>query len=349
MSEFSTPFDEFGHPEKPVQDVRRGLLSYWTRAGVQGISSGALCIAFLTAIFIVALHAFRVFGGHRLDFLWMPKSAIPLMAIGISYVALVFTVPRTIAQRLLGVLVGVAFVLWGVEQFLDDQDWISFIDDIVVFLFVLDLSIVIRENLTRSSGEHLLRKAGFPVIKTIQSFNFAAQPSIDESRVRGLLDGKYIERRENVVIVGKPGTGKTHLARSLGYAACLQGKRVRFMTAAALASQLVEHHAWRSQRRFLRGLDRMDLLIVDEIGYVPFTELEAQLLFGVFSGGYERVSFIVTTTVPLEKWAELFGNERLAKGVVSRLSDRAHFLEATGGPYRKSRVEDMLPPRFQAC
>ena len=153
MNEPSAPFDEFGHPEQSEHEVPRGHLSCWTRAGLQGISAVALCIAFLTAIFIVALHAFRVFGGPQLDFLWTLKSAIPLMAIGISYISLIFTVPRTNAQRFLGFLVGVAFILWGVEQFMDDQGWISFIDDIVVFLFVLDLSIVIRENLTRSSGK----------------------------------------------------------------------------------------------------------------------------------------------------------------------------------------------------
>ena len=347
MNEPSAPFDEFGHPEQSVQEVRRGLAFYWARAGLQGFSFCALWIALLTAVFIVGLHIFRVLGGNQPAFLGTLKSAVPLIAIGISYISLIFTIPRTAAQRFLGFLVGLAFVLWGVEQFLDNQRWISFIDDIVVLLFVVDLSIVIREILARSSGERLLRKAGFPVVKTIDSFNFRAQPSIDESRVRGLLDGAYIERRENVVIVGHPGTGKTHLARSLGYAACLQGRRVRFMTASALASQLTEHHAWRSQRRFLRELDRTNLLIIDEVGYVPFTELEAQLMFGVISGAYERMSMIVTTTVPLERWAEVFGKERLAKGVLSRLTDRAHFLEATGEPYRKSRVQEVTSIRAQ--
>jgi len=349
MNESTAAFDEFGHPEQSVEEVRRGFFSRCVRAALLGISSAALGLALLSATFIVALHTFRVFGGHQPDFLWTVKSAIPLMAIGISYATLILTVPRTIAQRFLGFLVGVAFILWGAEQFLHEQGWISFIDDVVVFLFVLDLSIVIRGNLARSLTERRLRNAAFPVIKTIESFNFATQPSLEESRVRGLLDGKYIERRENVVIVGNPKTGKTHLARSLGYAACLQGKRVWFTTASKLAAELMEHYARSSQRRFLRRLDRTDLLILDEIGYVHFTELEAQLLFGVISGGYERMSFIVTTTVPLEKWAELFGNERLAEGVVSRLTDRAHILEATGEPYRKSPVHDVVSPRFQAC
>ncbi len=151
-----------------------------------------------------------------------------------------------------------------------------------------------------------------------------------------------------MVIVGQPGTGKTHLAKSLGYAACLQGKRVWFTTASALVSQLTESHAWRSQRRFLRHLERMDLIIVDEIGYVPFTELEAQLLFGVVSGGYERVSFVVTTTIPLDQWTEIFRNERLAKAFASRLTDRAHLIEATGEPYRKGPGQKIIPARFQA-
>jgi hypothetical protein len=165
MDESSTPFDEFGHSERTVQEAPRGLLSSWTRAALQSISLVGLISAFSTAILIVAFHAFRVLGGTQPAFVPILKSAIPLIAIGISYLTLVFTIPRTAAQRVLGVLVGLAFVLWGTEQFMNDQRWISFIDDIVVFLFVLDLSIVIRENLARSSGERRLRKAGLPVIK----------------------------------------------------------------------------------------------------------------------------------------------------------------------------------------
>jgi len=158
MDDSSEPFDEFGHSQQSVQDAPRGPLSCWTRAGLQSISFVALVSAFSTAVLIVAFHTFRVFGGTQPAFLPVLKSAIPLIAIGISYITLVFTIPRTGAQRVLGVLVGLAFVLWGAEQFMHDQGWISFIDDIVVFLFVLDLSIVVWENLKRSLRERRLRK-----------------------------------------------------------------------------------------------------------------------------------------------------------------------------------------------
>ena len=133
-------------------------------------------VALLTAIFIVALHAIRMLGFRQADSLGRLKSAIPLMAIGAAYVSLIVTVPRTIAQRVLGLLVGLAFILWGVEQFMNHQGWISFIDDIVVLLFVFDLSIVIRENLAKSSGERLARKADFPVVKTIERPDGSVDP-----------------------------------------------------------------------------------------------------------------------------------------------------------------------------
>jgi DNA replication protein DnaC len=152
------------------------------------------------------------------------------------------------------------------EQFLSDQAVISFIDDVVVFLFVVDLSIVIRHNLRSCAGERQVRKANFPVVKTIENFNFAAQPSIDEGHVRTLLQGKYVERRENIVIIGKSGTGKTHLAGALGYAACLQRKRVFFTTASALVTELVDNYGTHRLRHFYRRMDRLDLLIVDETG-----------------------------------------------------------------------------------
>ena len=150
MDEPSAPFDEFGHPDQLVREKPRGLLASWTRGALRGISFGGVWIALLTAIFIVLFHTFRVAGGKQPAFLGTLKSAIPLMAIGLSYISLIFTVPRTIAQRCLGFLVGLAFVLWGLEQFMGKAEWIAYVDDIVVLLFVFDLSIVIRENLARS-------------------------------------------------------------------------------------------------------------------------------------------------------------------------------------------------------
>jgi hypothetical protein len=162
MNEPSAPFDEFEHAEPSVQEVQRGFFARGIRAGLQGISFGALWIALLTALGIVLVHTFRFAGGTLPDFPWTLKSAIPLMAIGISYLSLIFTVPRTAPQRFLGLLVGAAFVLWGAEQFMTNRELISLIDDLVAFLFVVDLSIVIRGNLAKPSGKDGVPKGDLP-------------------------------------------------------------------------------------------------------------------------------------------------------------------------------------------
>jgi len=331
--EFSTPFDEFDHPSRGSPPVRRGILAPWVQTGLRGLSVGALWVATLTAAFLIVRHILPLIAGSQLPI--SLKSGIPLIAVGISYFVLIITLRRKPGQRLVGILMGSAFVLWGVEQFLSDQAVISFIDDIVVFLFVTDLGIVIRQNLRSCAGERQVRKACFPVVKRIEDFDFAAQPSIDEGLVRTLLQGKYVERRENVVIVGKSGTGKTHLAVALGYAACFQRKRVLFTTASGLVSELINSYERRRLRHLYHRLDQMDLLIVDEMGYGRFSELEARLLFEVLRGGYERMSFVITTTIPLEKWGEVFGTESVARAAADRLIDRGHLLEANGDPYWK--------------
>jgi DNA replication protein DnaC len=343
--EFSTPFDEFQHSRGSGPAGRRRVLALWVQTGLRALSCGALWVAILSASFIIVRHALPLIMGSQLPI--SLKSGVPLIAIGISYCILVLTLRRTLGQRLVGIFMGLAFVLWGLEQFLSNQAVISFIDDIVVFLFVTDLSIVIRQNLKSGAGDRQLRKARFPVIKTIESFNFAAQPSVDQDLVRTLLQGKYIERRENVVIVGKSGTGKTHLAEALGYAACLQSKRVLFTTASALVAELIDSHESRRLRHFYQRLDRLDLLIVDEMGYGRFSELGTRLLFEALRGGYERISLVITTTIPLEKWGEVFENEYIARATVDRLTDRGHLLEATGDPYWKPGRNAVVSPQFR--
>jgi DNA replication protein DnaC len=334
VSDFSAPFDEFGHSQQNLQQFSRGPLSYWARLGFFGLSAAALGAALLSAVALLVLRAVYLFAGPLEGFPWALKSAVPLIAVGFSYICLIITATRSAAQRLLGFLVGLAFILWGAEQFLSNQSLAAGLDDVVVFLFVLDLSFVIRENLGRSVAERRLYRAGIPLVKVVGTYNFAAQPSIDEDLFRELLNGQYIDRRENVTIVGNPGTGKTHLARALGYAACMQGKRVLFITASDLIGQLVEGVDQRKLRRCLKRFSRMDLIIIDEIGYVPFNKIEAELLFEVLSRGHERVSFVVTTTLPMANWSAVFGNEHLAQAVVGRLTDRAHLLEATGAPFK---------------
>jgi DNA replication protein DnaC len=168
------------------------------------------------------------------------------------------------------------------------------------------LRLVERETLDRDqrAAERRVKNARFPVIKTLDTFDFTAQPSINEKLVRELMVGEYLDRHENVLIVGNSGTGKTHLASALGFAACMQGRRVRFFTVNALGTHLLEMTEQRQLERTLHHLERQNLLILDELGYVPFSKTGAELLFEVISRAYERLSLIVTTNLPFESWTQ---------------------------------------------
>ena len=204
--------------------------------------------------------------------------------------------------------------------------------DYVTYLWRL----VEREALDREkrAAERRIKNARFPVIKTLDTFDFTAQPSLKEKLILELMVGQYTERHENVLIMGNSGTGKTHLASALGFAGCQQGRRVGFYTVHALVTHLIEMSEQRQLERTLRQLSRLDVLILDELGYVPFTKTGAELLFEVISRAYERLSVIVTTNLPFESWTEIFGSERLTGALLDRLTHRVHILEANGPSYR---------------
>ena len=194
----------------------------------------------------------------------------------------------------------------------------------------------------RRATERRIKEAAFPVLKTIETFDFAAQVSINEPLVRELLRGEYIGKRENLLLVGNPGTGKTHLATALGFAACSQGKRVRFMTTTGLVTHLLEQRETRTLQRLHKQLERLDVLVLDELGYVPFSKTGAELLFDVVSRAYERTSLIVTTNLPFEQWTEVLGSERLTGALLDRLTHRVHILEANGQSYRLTDAKRRL-------
>ena len=144
------------------------------------------------------------------------------------------------------------------------------------------------------------------------------------------------------MLVGNPGTGKTHLATALGFAACTQGKRVRFTTTTGLVTQLLEARDTRTRQRLHKQLERLDLLLLDELGYVPFSKAGAELLFEVVSRAYERTSLLVTTNLPFAQWTEVLGSERLTGALLDRLTHRVHILEANGQSYRLQDAKGRL-------
>jgi len=197
----------------------------------------------------------------------------------------------------------------------------------------------------RRAAERRVKNARFPVIKTLDTFDFKRIPSIKETLIRELLTGEYIDRRENLLLVGNSGTGKTHLATALALAACHQGRRVRFFTVTGLVTQLTEAREEKQLERLLKFLQRQELLVLDELGYVPFSKLGAELLFEVVSRAYERLSLIVTTNLPFEQWTEVCGSERLTGAMLDRLTHRVHILEANGESYRLSESRRRLKSR----
>jgi DNA replication protein DnaC len=203
----------------------------------------------------------------------------------------------------------------------------------------------------RRAAERRIKAAKFPVIKTLDSFDFTAQPSINESLVRELMSGQYIQKKENVLLVGNSGTGKTHLASALAFAACAQGRRVRFFTVSGLVTVLLEAREERQLERMLKHLQGQDLLLLDELGYVPFSKSGAELLFEVISRAYERTSLIVTSNLPFENWTEVCGSERLTGAMLDRLTHRVHILEANGESYRlrqsRRRLRRQAKPQDQ--
>ena len=156
-----------------------------------------------------------------------------------------------------------------------------------------------------------------------------------------LARGTFVEIPENVVLLGEIGTGKTHLALAIGFACCQQGKRVRFLTAADLTTLLVESKSVDRLSRKLEQLAKFDLVIIDELGYVPFDRVGADLLFMFITKVYEQRSLIVTTNLPFSRWGEVFHDATAAAAVIDRIVHHATILETKGKSYRLQAAEDV--------
>jgi len=172
------------------------------------------------------------------------------------------------------------------------------------------------------------------VQKDFDTFDFTATPSVPKQKLLELARGEWIDQRENVCLIGSAGTGKTHLATSLGLAACRQGRRVRFFTAATLVTLLEEKQKQYQLDRFLAGVDKADLLVCDELGYLSFSRAGAELLFQVFADRYERGSLLVTSNLPFSEWVQVFQGERMTAALLDRLTHHCHIFEMNGESYR---------------
>lgn len=200
--------------------------------------------------------------------------------------------------------------------------------------YLLRLSELELLDRDRRATERRIKAAKFPVVKTLDTFEFPALPKLNKKLVLELARCEFIDRRENVLALGNSGTGKSHLALALGMAACQGGYRVRFTTAAALVNELLEARDERRLLRFQKQLAKQDLLIVDELGYVPLSKTGAELLFEVFSQRYEQSSTMVTSNLPFNEWTEILGSERMTGALLDRLTHHVHILEMNGDSFR---------------
>ena len=200
------------------------------------------------------------------------------------------------------------------------------------YLFALVEQEVIRRE--ENAFAMRMKRAGFPVMKTFESFNFPDSPGIDKQRMLQLAECHWIDKAETVILVGNPGVGKSHCATALGMEACRRGKRVRWDTAEGLVTKIREAKAQMVYGKLHKQLDRTDVVIVDELGYVSLCRESAQTLFQFFSERHERRSVIITTNLEFGKWTEVFGEERMTAALLDRLTHRAHIFLATGDTNR---------------
>ena len=194
------------------------------------------------------------------------------------------------------------------------------------------------EERERSAIARRIFEAKLPRVKTLEEFDFTQAPQVSPTRIHQLAEGGYIQKAEPLVFVGEPGTGKTHLATGLCVAACRQRRRARFTTATGLVNELVEAKNMNQLSRALGRWSRYELIVIDELGYVPLAEVGAELLFQVIADRAEKAAVIVTTNLPFSEWPQVFPSPRLCKAMLDRLTDRAHILETGSESFRFRRT-----------
>lgn len=198
-------------------------------------------------------------------------------------------------------------------------------------LGVLEQEIYHRENNRIQRG---IRQASFPIVKTLENFDFKAIPSLNKPKLLKLMKGEYIQKKENIILVGNSGVGKTHISTALGYEACRQGFKVKFYTVAGLINELVAAQ----QEYRLNKLEKQwlgyHLVILDELGYIPFNKVGAELFFQFCSARYERGSLIITSNLEFPRWTEVMTDEQMTAALLDRLTHNAHIFNINGDSFR---------------
>lgn len=197
----------------------------------------------------------------------------------------------------------------------------------------------------RNRVARCIQGAHFPVLKELATFDFSCISSPPKQRVLELARGGYLEKAESIIMVGNPGLGKTHVASAVALAACRQGEKVRFYNAATLVNELLLAQEEQRLSKFISRLLKQRLVVLDELGFIPFSSQGANLIFQLCSALYERVSLLVTTNLRFAEWTQVFGNEQLTAALLDRLTHHAHILEFRGESYRfRERMEREQEP-----
>lgn len=201
------------------------------------------------------------------------------------------------------------------------------------------LALAVKQRKERRVNR-LIKRAGFPTEKTLDDYDFSPITFPDSLEKTELLNLDFIEDRENLIMMGTVGTGKTHLATALGLKACTQDKKVKFYRTVDLTNELMEKHKKGQAGKLIDKIAKVDLLILDELGYVPFSQKASEHLFSVVSNVYEKQSLIVTTNLEFGRWDEVFGDERLTAALLDRVVHNSHILTFTGKSYRFQQAMD---------
>ena len=200
--------------------------------------------------------------------------------------------------------------------------------------FLLRITDLEVANRMENGRKRRVQQAKFPLLKPIDTFDFEAAKDCDLQQIKQLLGGEYIKQARNVIFLGKSGTGKTHLATALGMEACRLGVRTRFTTACALANELTEARDQNLLSRLLKRYTGYGLLVLDELGYVPFSKEAAELLFQVLAERHERRSVIITTNLGFGDWTQIFGDATLTAALLDRVTHKAHIISCNWESYR---------------